>query len=304
MPQEVVVEPKLPGVRPIEQLPIVLFDAVVLALRGDNGLIYLSFPDLCAMFNQSVQRQRRRVGEIPTLTPLASFRIFINNQVRVIDAMVLDDVASWIMATRPRKLDAVIERRIAYVQQYLKGTVNEAFAALTGLEIQRSNRIESLGDLEQLDESAAALQELQERQQRIEASQDKARTAFRDLKVKQGSVELTVGQLGEEIARLRQELRRVQAILESRISPEQQNTLYRLVHAWGDARAATKGTPSGAEIRRSWAELNELMGVTQYTKIPAARFDEAVRFVQEHYRALTGQELPAAQQNRLELPDA
>lgn len=297
-------EPNQPGPRPVAQLPIVLFDAVVLALRGDNGLIYLSFPDLCSMFNQRVQRQRRRIREIPMLAPLASFRIFLNNQVRVIDAMVLDDVPSWLLATRPRTVDPVVARRISYVQDYLKGTVNEAFAALTGLAIQQSNRIEALGDLAQLDESAAALQALRERQQGIEESQDKARTAFRGLQTRQGSVETTVTQLADEVARLREELRRVQQVLESRITPEQQNTLYRLVHAWGDARAAAKGGTSGPEIRRSWAELNAAMGVTQYTKIPAAKFDRAVQHIQQQYQVITGQELPATQQTTLEFPDA
>jgi hypothetical protein len=37
-----------------------------------------------------------------------------------------------------------------------------------------------------------------------------------------------------------------------------------------------------------------------YTDLPAARYDEAIQFIKEQYRGLTGQEIDAIEQSGLE----
>ena len=57
----------------------------------------------------------------------------------------------------------------------------------------------------------------------------------------------------------------------------------------------------GAAIRACWRELNARFGVSTYTDLPAARYDEIVQFIKQQYHALTGEDLSAAEQGTMEL---
>ena len=58
--------------QPVEQLPIPLFDGVVLAARTHDGAIYLALRDLCAIFGIALRAQQRRIraNEALHLMPL------------------------------------------------------------------------------------------------------------------------------------------------------------------------------------------------------------------------------------------
>lgn len=60
--------------RPHEQLPIPLFDGVVLAVRATDGRIYFGLCDLCATLGLDLSSQRRRALTNAALH-LASFRV-------------------------------------------------------------------------------------------------------------------------------------------------------------------------------------------------------------------------------------
>ena len=46
--------------QPVEQLPIPLFDGVVLAARAHDGAIYLALRDLCATLGLALRAQQER----------------------------------------------------------------------------------------------------------------------------------------------------------------------------------------------------------------------------------------------------
>ncbi len=72
----------LPAVpRPREQLPVPLFDGVVLAVRNDMGTIFLVLRDSCGTLGLDVTSQRRRILNDERLRT-ARFRIAIDNQLQ------------------------------------------------------------------------------------------------------------------------------------------------------------------------------------------------------------------------------
>lgn len=280
---------------PREQLPIALFEGVVLAVRAADGHIYLVVRDLCAALGLVPSSQLRAIRADARLR-LAPFRLRIDRQVRAMDCLLLDDIPLWLLKVRPPRGGAQAAERLRYVQEYLIASVRSAFAALTGLPDAPSNQIEDLQELDAIEPSLQVLRELVERQTRIEDSQDRAREAWRDI----------AAQIRElrGVLPLMDDLRaRVQAIehqVGQRMSPEQRNTIYRLVQAYGEARAAHAGqSQAGPAIRKSWAEFNQRFGIASYTDLPASRFDEAVQFAKAQYRALTGAELEGGTQERL-----
>lgn len=282
------------GQIPREQLPITLFDSVALAVRAADGQIYLVVRDLCAALDLIPSSQLRAIRADDRIR-LASFRLRIGRQVRTLECLLLDDIPLWLVKVRPPRGNAHAAERLRYVQEYLIASVRSAFAALTGLPDAPSNQIEDLRDLDIIDPSLRALRELAERQTRIEASQDRAREAWRELVAQIRDLRGVLPLVEELQARLQA----VERQLHQRMSPEQRNAIYRIVQAYGEARAARSGQAPGVEIRKSWAELNARFGIAAYTDLPAARFDEALQFVKAQYRALTGDDIETGLQERL-----
>jgi hypothetical protein len=275
--------------RPREQLPITLFDGVVLAVRGDNGLIHVGLRDLCGSLglNHSAQRRRILLDEALHLT---QFRVQSGSQFRTLDFLLLDDIPTWLLGVQEGRVGEGAQERFSYVKMYLVSAVQRAFMELSGLPDAPSSAIEDLADLDRIDQAFAQLAEIGRRQEALEGSQERARQAFRDLRT------------------LFTEMRdRVQA-LERRVnvtlSPSQRGTIYQMVQQWGTARSERDPKVSpGVAIRRSWGELNAAFGVGTYTDLPAARYDEIVRYAKDRYRALTGRELDAVEQAGLEDTD-
>lgn len=287
-------EPDTPQI-PREQLPITLFDGVVLAVRSDEGHIYLIVRDLCTLLGLVPSSQLRTIRADVRLHML-SFRLRLGNQVQTRECLLLDDVPLWLIMVRPPRNNPAAAERLRYVQAYLVASVQSAFATLTGLPDAPSNQIEDLQELDRIGPSLDALRTLAERQDVLEQSQDRARESWRDLAAQIREVRGLLPLVEE----LRTRLQEVEQQLRQRLSPEQRNTIYRLVQTYGEARAAKLGQARpGSSIKQCWQEFNARFGIATYTDLPAARFDEAVTFVQGQYRALTGNDLESGTQERL-----
>lgn len=280
---------------PREQLPVTLFDGVVLAVRSSDGHIYLVVRDLCTVLELIPSSQLRAIRADDRMH-LVSFRLRIGNQVRTQECLLLDDMPLWLVKVRPPRGNVQATERLHYVQEYLIASVRTAFAVLTGLPDAPSNQIEDLHELDAIAPALEALRELALRQAQIEQSQDRAREAWRDLAAQIRELHGVLPLVDE----LRTRLQEVEQQLRSRLSPEQRNTVYRLVQTWGEARAAERGVKqAGGEIQKSWREFNARFAIATYTDLPAARFEEAVQFVKAQYRTVTGQDLESGTQERL-----
>jgi P22_AR N-terminal domain len=263
-----------------EQLPVALFDGAVLAVRGTDGRIFLSLRDVCELLGLDLSSQRRRIRGNDRLT-LAPFIAVIQGQVRTADFLLLEDVPLWLLTIQLSRVTEQVRPRIDYIKSYLVASVQRAFGELTGLATLGNQPSSSIEDLRDLDRIEAAFQQLDQ----LASRQDNAAIAFRDM-----------------LSELRDRLQQVEQQIQLRISPEQRGTIYAMVQRWGEARAAQVALQErGTVIRRCWAEVNARFKVSTYTDLPASRYDEIVQFVKQHYTTLTGQELEATQQGRLEL---
>jgi len=96
--------------------------------------------------------------------------------------------------------------------------------------------------------------------------------------------------------------------LESRqtgtISRAQRGYIYQIVQAWGAAKAER-----GPRISRSgafaacWSAFKLRYRIARYGDLPAKQYQEAVAFVRQSYRTLTGVELDLPEQGELPLGD-
>jgi P22_AR N-terminal domain len=121
-----------PAPQPVEQLPVPLFDGVVLAARAHDGAIYLALRDLCATLGLTLRAQQRRIRTNEALH-LTQLRIQDGRQFRTLDFLLLDDVPIWIMDVQSRRVSEAVRDRFLYIKTYLVSAVKAAFAQLTGL---------------------------------------------------------------------------------------------------------------------------------------------------------------------------
>ena len=277
---------EIPVVQAVEQLPIPLFDGVVLAARTNDGQIHLSLRDLCATVGLDVASQRRRIRANESLH-LTAIRVQIDRQFRTLDFLLLDDLALWLLTIQTTRIHPESQSRVSYIKQYLEASVRSAFTQLTGLP-ETSRQVEDLRELDRLDRALELLEQLGERQGAIETSQDRARIAFRDL--------------AELVRGVQSRVQALEAQARLRLSTTQRGTIYRLVQTWGGARAERQSNlRSGEAIRACWRLFNERFGISTYTDLPAAEYDNAIQFIKEQYRALTGREIDAVEQSGLDL---
>jgi hypothetical protein len=278
-------QPESP-LRPSEQLPITLFGAAVLAVRGPDGTVYLNIHDVCDAIGIAFSAQRRRILSDEQLSPgLRQFRVRTPRGPSTQDFLELERVPLWTLRIQLRRVDAAVQDRVRYVQDYLRDSVYAAFARLTGLAETSSRQIEDLADLDRINPS---LQALAERQAAVETSQDRARGAWRDLRA--------------DLDTLRERVRALEHAVGSRLSPAQRRVIYDMVHAWGHARAEhDPNLTVGRAIHACWALVNARFKVTAYSDIAAAAYPDCINFIQDHYVALTGERLTIVEQEGLDL---
>lgn len=274
------------ALQPREQLPFTYFGSVVLASRHPDGTIYLSIRDLCDVLDVSRPSQMRRLRQHADLSQgLVLFQVQTPGGSQAQEFLSLEKVPAWLLGLSTRSRSEEVRSKLAYLQSYLVREVYAAYARLAGLPEQGSRQIEDLDELRRLDSSLGALAE---RQAQIETSQDKAREVWRSLSDQ-------VRQIVDRLAALEQQT-------EGAISKAQRGHLYQLVQAWGAAKAEQE-----PRLRRSaayqtvWAAFKVRFGLARYEDLPASRYREAVRFVEDNYRALTGKELELPEQGELDL---
>jgi len=274
---------------PREQLPIPFFGRAVLAARRQDGQIYLSIRDMCEAMDLAFSAQRRRIVSTERLrAAMVQFRVRTPGGRQVQDFLELEMVPIWLLGIQLRRVSEEVRQKLGHVQEYLIASVQAAFAQLTGLPDTPSREIEDLSDLDRIDVAFQQLSELAGRQSTIEQSQDRARLAWRELT--------------DRVRTLTDRVQQLEQTVSMRLSPAQPNTIYRLVQAWGTAKAARDPKlTTGAAIRACWAIVNARCGVTTYTDIPASRYVDSVAYIQDAYFTLTGERLTAVEQDELGL---
>ncbi len=274
---------------PREQLPIPFFNDAVLAVRREDGQIYLNIRDMCESLELAFTAQRRRIFATDRLrAAVARFRVRTAGGRQVAEFLELDLVPIWLLGVQPRRASAAVRQKLSHVQDYLIRSVQAAFAQLTGLPDAPSRAIEDLGDLDRIDTALSHLVELSGRQETIEQSQDRARLAWKEM--------------AERVRMLTDRVQQLEQTVNVRLSSAQRNTIYRMVHAWGAGRAARDAKlSSGAAIHACWAILNARFKVATYTDLPAARYDECCAYIQEMYVQLTGERLDIVEQEDMGL---
>lgn len=274
---------------PVEQAPVTLFDAVVLAVRHpDDARLYASVRDICAAVGVSYPTQLRRLRSNQLLRiGLATFAVQTAGGVQEQVFYQVDMLASWLHQINAARIqDEQSRTRLFHFQLYLAQEIYAALARLSGWSEQSSAQIEDMDELSQLD---AALQALSSRMTALETSQDKARQAYGDLRA------LVMG-MRQELEILRER------VSHTTLSKQQRGAIYQLVQAWAAALTQHRqGLTYQQTIRACWLRLNRHFSVARYEDIPSAKYQQAIDFVRAAARSDLGRDLDLPAQESMDL---
>jgi P22_AR N-terminal domain len=281
---------------PAEQLPITLFDAVVLAVRADDGSISLAVRDICQALAIDVSTQLRRVRQHAVLREgVVRFRVATAGGDQGQEFLELELVPTWLLMINAARVGEPVRPRLMWLQRYIVREVYRAFASLAGLPEQQSRQIEDLADLQRFNIAIAELADRQEsldaRQGTLEQSQDQARQAWRDLRAEIRAIAARMAVIEQRVGGV--------------ITREQRGYIYQLVQAWGAAKAEREPRLSkSAAYAACWTVLKAKYRIARYEDLPAATYADCVAFIQQSYRALTGKDLDLPEQTTLDLGDS
>jgi len=261
-----------------ERLPVTLFEQVVLAIRGDDGLIYVALSDICAIVSLAAWSQLRRIRANEDLADgLVRAEVDTGYGIKAQYFLQLDLYPVWLLGVNTRKTQPQVRGRIQHLKRYLISEVYAAFARATGLPESSSRAIEDLRDLDEIEGSLA---DLASRQQQLEQSQQRARQAWRDLDARVRGLESRGSQT---------------------ITDAQRGYLYTIVQAWGMARAARDPAAARNPYAACWATLKARFRIARYEDLPLSEYANAVAFVRAAYRQLTGEDLDIPEQSGFDL---
>ncbi|MCG8353491.1 MAG: ORF6C domain-containing protein [Chloroflexales bacterium] len=285
---------------PTEVLPVTLLDAAVLAARGSDGAIYLSCRDVCQTFSISLGPQLRRLRNHAVLrTGLVRFRIPTSGGPQGQDFLLLEHVPTWLVLINSVRVSDSVRERLVWYQRYIIREVYRAFATLTGLPDGASQQIEDLDDLSRLD---TALQVLGQRQSELDARQRAAETRQESLEQSQQQARDVWLDLQTAMHEIRERIDALESRQTGAISSTQRGYIYQLVQAWGAAKSEREPRISrSAAFAACWSTLKLRYRIARYEDLPASQYHDAVMFVRQSYRALTGADLDLPEQTEFPL---
>ena len=287
---------------PSETLPITLLDAAVLAARGSDGAIYLSCRDVCQAFSVNLASQLRRLRNHAVLREgLARFRVPTHGGPQAQDFLLLEHVPTWLVLINSAQVSDSVRERLVWYQRYIIREVYRAFTTLTGLADGASQKIEDLADLSRLD---SALTVLNQRQGELGSRQQAAETRQEALEHSQQQARVVWLDLQKAMRDIHERIDALESQQTGTLSRAQRGYIYQLVQAWGAAKAEREPrlSRSGA-FAACWTAFKLRYRIARYEDLPAKHYHEAVAFVRQSYRTLTGVDLELPEQQELPLGD-
>ncbi len=274
---------------PVEQVVVTLFDLPCLAVRDEDGAVSIVVADLCAALGIRADAQLRRIQRHEHLNAgLTPFRIRRGNRIETVQCLHLQLTAGWLVQIPTARVQATVRDRLRYLQLHLLDAVWQAFATLTGLPAQ-ATQIEDLQELDRVDQALRALEDLATRQATLETSQERARDVWRQMQERLQEMAGRVAELEHRVG--------------GRLSTAQRGQLYHLVQTWASARAQKATSLSREAVHAAcWSEIKTRFGpVARYEDMNPAQYTEAVAYIKQQYRALTGDDLVLPAQDELPL---
>lgn len=273
---------------PVEQREVVFYTDKVLALRLADGGVYVPIKPICDVLGVDWSSQRKRIGRDPVLSSMVMSVVITTTDIDPASkrprtsemlALPLDILNGWLFGISADRVKADLRERIIRYQKECYKVLAEAF---------REGRLTTdtaLTDLLQTDSPAVQAYRMAQAILHMARQQILLEARLEQHGTRLNSAEQRVSDVEERLENIETRL----GDSTRYISPTQASRISQAVKAI----AMELGKRSGRnEFGGVYGELYRRFEIAGYRELPAAKYDEAMRFLRDWYVSLTGQDVP------------
>jgi hypothetical protein len=256
---------------PVEQKLVKFYNDEVIAVRADDGAVYVPIRPVCDNLGITLAGQRERINRDPVLSEaVTSVSVTLTQQAREMLCLPLKFIPGWLFGVNANRVKPELRDNVIRYQRECFDVLAEAF--LEG----RLTADPSFTDLLQTNTPAVQAYKVLQELTRLARSQVllEARVGhqeFRidDLEKRLESVEDTIGDVDRHV------------------TPDQASQISQAVKAVAMKLSKASGRNEYGGI---YGELYRKFGITSYKQLPAAKFDQAINWLNEWRGALSNDE--------------
>lgn len=264
----------------IDQREVELYGDMVTAIRADDGEIYVSLRQMCDVLGLSRQAQVRRIkrheilaegykGGAVLAPPSAEGRGGGAQQAGVLR---VDLVPLWLSGVSVKAVKLELQAKLAQLQRNAARLLWQAFQSG---ELTVDTELESLlaqdSEAAQAYRMAMAVVKLAKNQVLLEAKLQRHGAQIEDLESRLSTIEADMHDTARTIS-------------ESQATQISQGI--RAIALYMSEKSNQN------EYGRTWGEFYRKFGVSKYRHLPVARFEEALKWLNDWYSSLTNKDLP------------
>ena len=256
---------------PVVQKEVVFYEDTIVAVRLDDGDVYVPIRPICDNLGVTLAGQRERINRDPVLAEMAtSVSVTLTQQARGMICLPLKFIPGWLFGINANRVKPELRERIIRYQRECYDVLAEAFieGRLTA-DANFEDLLASDTPAAQAYKMAAAIMKMAQQQIILEAQLETHATRLGDHEQRLEEIEATLGDTGRHV------------------TPDQAMQISQGVKAV--ALAYGKQTQKN-EFGAVYGELYRREGVTSYKQLPGHRFETVMKWLSTWYQDLTNGE--------------
>lgn len=259
---------------PAVQKEVAFYEDTIVAVRLEDGDIYVPIRPICDNLGVALAGQRERINRDPVLAEMAtSVSVTLTQQAREMICLPLKFIPGWLFGINANRVKPELRERIIRYQRECYDVLAEAFVEgrLTA-DPDFDDLLVSDTPAAQAYKIAAAIMKMARQQLLLEAQLETHATRLVDHEQRLEEIEATLGDSGRFV------------------TPDQAMQISQAVKAIAIVYGKqTKKNEFGAV----YGELYRREGITSYKQLPGRRFEAVMKWMSDWYRDLTdGANLP------------
>lgn len=255
---------------PLEQKEVVFYEDTIVAVRLDEGDVYVPIRPICDNLGLALAGQRERINRDPVLSEaVISVSVTLTQQAREMLCLPLKYIPGWLFGINAARVKPELRERIIRYQRECYEVLSEAF---------QEGRLTAELSFEKL---------LQQNTEAVRAYH--TLRAMANLARSQILIEARLEQMDN---RLDLHEKRLEDIEFTLIEPERKITeaqVLRISQAIKAISEELEKQSSKKDYGRVYEEMYHLFGISSYKQLPAREFDKVIAWLTERYQQLSGQ---------------
>lgn len=255
----------------VEQKEVAFYDDQVLAVRANDGTVYVPIRPICDLIGVDWSAQRRRINRDPVLSEeVKDVGVLVQDEYRTITremlSLPLDFISGFLFGINASRVKSELQERLIRYQRECYEVLSEAFqeGRLTA-DPSFEELLQSDTPAVQAYRMATAIAKMARQQIMLESRLETYGTQLEDHEQRLEEIEATLGQpdryiTREQASRLSQAVRTIGLILTKRTGKNEYGAVY--------------------------GELYRRYDISAYRELPARKYEDAMQWLNEWRQSL------------------